>query len=167
MHQQSTLAIARKAYKTSNWSVQQSKRMPYQFHHRLTVRNCVIIYNVPLVESLKNTSGGSRGGPPLFLDQTGAWGAEKNFLGDSAPCPPLPLSKGLDDCPPLSQGLDLALNTDMHYTGEHNEQYHNTMKDLLVPNVASQKDGKLAAHCRAKWYCNTVSPHVPLKMLYH
>ena len=90
MHQQSTLAIARKAYKTLNWSVQQSKRMPYQFHHRLTVRNCVIIYNVPLVESLKNTSGGSRGGPPLFLDQTGAWGAEKNFLGDSAPCPPSP-----------------------------------------------------------------------------
>ena len=26
-------------------SVQRSKRMPYQFHHRLSVRNCVIIYH--------------------------------------------------------------------------------------------------------------------------
>ena len=88
--------------------------MPYQFHHRLTVRNCVIIYNVPLVESLKNTSGGSRGGPPLFLDQTGGLRGREKFFGRQRPLPPLPLSKGLDDCPPLSQGLDLALNTDMH-----------------------------------------------------
>ena len=27
-------------------SVQRSKRMPYQFHHRLSVRNCVIIYHL-------------------------------------------------------------------------------------------------------------------------
>ena len=26
-------------------SVQRSKRMPYQFHHRLSVRNCVIMYH--------------------------------------------------------------------------------------------------------------------------
>ena len=45
---------------------------------------------------------------PLFLDQTEAQRAEKNFLGD---CPPS-LFKGLDDQappPPLSQGLDQAL----------------------------------------------------------
>ena len=34
--------------------------------------------------------------PPLFLDQTEARGAEKNFFGD-----PPPLSQGLDDPPPL------------------------------------------------------------------
>ena len=52
-------------------------------------------------------SGGSRGGTPLFLDQTEAQRAEKFFGGDRNPCP---LSKGLDDQPPnLSQGLDSAL----------------------------------------------------------
>ena len=42
--------------------------------------------------------------PLLFLDQTEAQRAEKTFFGD-----PPPLSKVLDDCPPLSQGLDAAL----------------------------------------------------------
>ena len=47
-------------------------------------------------------TGGSRGGSPLFLDQTEAWRAEKNFLR----LPPL-LSQGLDDPPPppLSESL--------------------------------------------------------------
>ena len=51
----------------------------------------------------KSYSGGSRGGvrgprvtPPLFLDQTEARGAEKNF-GD---CPLPLLFQGLDDRPP-------------------------------------------------------------------
>ena len=46
--------------------------------------------------------------PPLFLDQSEARRAEKNFLQIAPP----PLSKGLDDHhppPPLSQGLDPAL----------------------------------------------------------
>ena len=45
-------------------------------------------------------------GPPLFLDQTEARRAEKNFGGDRS-------SPGLDDHPPppLSQGLDPALHT--------------------------------------------------------
>ena len=43
----------------------------------------------------------------LFLDQSEARRAEKNFFGDSSP----PFSKGLDDRPPLSQGLDPALQT--------------------------------------------------------
>ena len=44
-------------------------------------------------------------GPPLFLDQTEARRAKKNFL-ETAPPP----SKGLDDWGPLlSQGLDPAL----------------------------------------------------------
>ena len=30
---------------TLNWSVRRSRKMRYQFHHRLTVRNCVIIYH--------------------------------------------------------------------------------------------------------------------------
>ena len=57
-------------------------------------------------------SGGSRGGAapaPLFLGQTEAWRAEKNFF-ETRP----PLSQGLDDCPPPllpppppSEGLDL------------------------------------------------------------
>ena len=52
-------------------------------------------------------SGGSRGGPPLFLDQTEARRAEKNVFGDPTP----PLSKGLDDQDPsLSQGLDTVLS---------------------------------------------------------
>ena len=46
--------------------------------------------------------------PPLVLDQTEALTAEKkNF---STPPPPPALSKGQDDRPPLSQGLDPALN---------------------------------------------------------
>ena len=51
--------------------------------------------------------GEGHGWPTLpFLDQTTeAWRAEKNFFGDRAP----PLSKGLDDPPPSSQGLDPAL----------------------------------------------------------
>lgn len=45
---------------------------------------------------------------PLILDQTDAWKAEKIILGDP------PFSKGLDDRPPpLSQGLDLSLQTVM------------------------------------------------------
>ena len=50
----------------------------------------------------KSGSGGSRGGargprvPPLFLDQTEARGAEKDF-GDSPP----PVSQDLDDRPLL------------------------------------------------------------------
>ena len=57
------------------------------------------------------SSGGSRGGargaqaPPLFLDQTEAQRAENFFFGHRPP----PLSKGLDDPHPLSQGLDPAL----------------------------------------------------------
>ena len=42
--------------------------------------------------------------PLLFLDQTEAQRAKKIFFGD-----PPPLSKVLDDYPPLSQGLDPAL----------------------------------------------------------
>ena len=44
------------------------------------------------------------GAAPLLLDQTEVRGAEKNFFGDYPP-----LSKDLDDCPPLSQGLHPAL----------------------------------------------------------
>ena len=46
---------------------------------------------------------------PLFLDQTEARRAEKNFLGDRHTPPPL--SKGLDDRspPPTYQRLDPAL----------------------------------------------------------
>ena len=49
-------------------------------------------------------SGGSRGGargprvPPLFLDQTEARGAEKDF---GVPPPPPPVSQDLDDRPLL------------------------------------------------------------------
>ena len=43
-------------------------------------------------------------GPPLFSDQTEARRADKIFFGDRPPS-----SKGLDDCPPLTQGLDPAL----------------------------------------------------------
>ena len=64
--------------------------------------------------SLPHSSGGSRGGargarppPPLFLDQTGARRAEKNFFGDCSPA----LFQGLDDrVPPLSQGLNPAMH---------------------------------------------------------
>ena len=40
--------------------------------------------------------------PLLFLDQTEAQRAKKNFFGGTGP----PLSKVLDDPPPPSQGLD-------------------------------------------------------------
>ena len=40
--------------------------------------------------------GGGGHPPPLTLDQTEVWGAEKNFVWDWAP----PLSQGLDDRPP-------------------------------------------------------------------
>ena len=62
-----------------------------------------------------NNSGGSRGGArgarplsPLVLDQTEALKAEKKNFPHQPPPPPL--SKGQDDRPPLSQGLDPALN---------------------------------------------------------
>ena len=51
----------------------------------------------------KHLSGGSRwgarGAPSLFLDQTDARRAEKNFFGDHPlrPHPPSPLSQDLDD----------------------------------------------------------------------
>ena len=43
---------------------------------------------------------------PLFLDQTEAKMAEKNFF-ETGP----PFSQDLDDSPPLSGGLDLPLQT--------------------------------------------------------
>ena len=46
-------------------------------------------------------------GAPLFLDQTEAWRAEKTFFRDHPPPPPL--SQGLDDRAPLSEGLDPPL----------------------------------------------------------
>jgi len=61
----------------------------------------------------KGCSGGSRGGawgPHLFLDQTEARRAEKFFFWDR---PPLRLSHGLDDRPPLSEGLDPPLRCRM------------------------------------------------------
>ena len=55
-------------------------------------------------------SGGSRGGPPLFLDQNVARRAEKFFRVDA---PPPPLCQGLDGRPPpptpSSEGLDPPL----------------------------------------------------------
>ena len=57
-------------------------------------------------QSVYQISGESRAGacPPLFLDQTEAQRAEKNFFKTA---PPLPLSRGLDDrTPSLSEGLD-------------------------------------------------------------
>ena len=59
----------------------------------------------------KNYSGGSRGGarvPPLFLDQTVARGAEKIFFWN--PPPPPYLRVWMTGPPPLSQGLDPALD---------------------------------------------------------
>ena len=53
-------------------------------------------------------SGGYRGGPPLFLDQTEALTSEKKFL---EPAPP-PSSPDLDDhtlSPHLSEGMDPPL----------------------------------------------------------
>ena len=52
-------------------------------------------------------SGGSReGGPHLFVDQTEGQRAKKLFLETAPP----PLSKGVDERPPLSQALDPALH---------------------------------------------------------
>ena len=49
--------------------------------------------------------------PPLFLDQTEAQGAGKNFFKTS----PHPLSQGLNDRPPLlSEGLDPPLHQTLH-----------------------------------------------------
>ena len=56
------------------------------------------------------SSGGYRGGPPLFLDQTEALRSEKKFL-KTAPPPP-PSSPDLDDhtlSPHLSEGMDPPL----------------------------------------------------------
>ena len=56
-------------------------------------------------------SGGYRGGPPLFLDQTEALTSEKKFL-EPAPPPPPPSSPDLDDhtlSPHLSEGMDPPL----------------------------------------------------------
>ena len=55
--------------------------------------------------------GGTQGGrPPLFLDQTKARRAEKNFFADR---PPLSQGRG-DRAPPLFQDLDSALNRGGH-----------------------------------------------------
>ena len=57
--------------------------------------------------------GGLSGGvaPPLFLDQSKARRADK-FFGETAPLPPSPLYKGLDDRAPWAQLFEgrLALN---------------------------------------------------------
>ena len=58
-------------------------------------------------------SGGYRGGPPLFLDQTEALTSEKKFLEPAVPPPP-PSSPppDLDDrtlSPHLSEGMDPPL----------------------------------------------------------
>ena len=47
---------------------------------------------------LKQSSGGSRGGaaPPLFVDQTEAQRAEKQFFETAPPPTPPTLSEGLD-----------------------------------------------------------------------
>ena len=98
--------------------------MSYQFHHRVTVRNCVFIY------SLKSK---------VFQLLT--------YIRQERP----------------------------------NEQYRNTVKDLLLPNTVSQKDEKphtaglddtAIPHIKIKiteiplekkaQYRNTVNPHVPL-----
>ena len=83
-------------------------------------------------------SGGSRGGarggpPPLFLDQTEARRAEKHFFG--RPPPPPPLSKDLDDRPPLSQGLDSAI------------QHHSPGITL---NLRCERLGRLRNICRER-----------------
>ena len=56
----------------------------------------------------RGSRGGARGawGPPLFLDQTEARWAEKNFFRDRPPS-----LYGLNDwSPPFSEGLDPPLN---------------------------------------------------------
>ena len=67
-----------------------------------------MIGNTPVADPGEGPGGAPA--PPLFLDQTEARRAEKNFGGDRS-------SPGLDDRqphpppPPLSQGLDPALHT--------------------------------------------------------
>ena len=58
------------------------------------------------IYSVADAGEGPGGGlPPLFLDQTEAWRAEKTFWR-----PPPPFSNGVDDRQPRSvQGLDPAL----------------------------------------------------------
>ena len=43
-----------------------------------------------------------------------------------------------------------------------NEQYHNTVKDLLLSNTVTQKDIKPHTAGQDAQYRNTVNPHVPL-----
>ena len=52
------------------------------------------------VYSFGSQGGARRAWSPLFLDQTEAPRAEKNFVETAPPPPP---------CPTLSQGLDLAM----------------------------------------------------------
>ena len=54
------------------------------------------------------SSGRSRGGHPLFLDQTEARRAEKNFIWDRPP-PSLISGSGWPSLHPLSEGLDPPL----------------------------------------------------------
>ena len=65
---------------------------------------------IPIISSsLIISSGGSRRGPPLFLDQTEARRVEQKCFGVRGGPPPQ-LCKGLGDrAPLLSQGLDPAL----------------------------------------------------------
>ena len=58
------------------------------------------------VLQLSIVSGGSRGAPHLFLDQTEAQRTEKTFFLDRTPSP---LSKGLDDPHFLPEGLNPPL----------------------------------------------------------
>ena len=56
----------------------------------------------------------------------------------------LPISSQIN-CQKLCNHLPLVKslkNTDVHQTGERNEHYRNIVKDLLLPNNVSQKDGK-------------------------
>ena len=69
--------------------------------------NSVLKSLVGAFTPVRNPGEGSEGSaspPPLFLDQTEDQKAEKSFLGTSPPSPPL--SQGLDDRSPLSEGLD-------------------------------------------------------------
>ena len=59
----------------------------------LVVGNSVPFNFFNLAATVLLISDESRGGPPLFLDQTETHRAEKNFLGH-APPPPLPYLKG-------------------------------------------------------------------------
>ena len=93
----------------------------YYSHFKITEFSQYQYFNDQVVGLLKSrnkkastSSGGSRGGvqgahpPVLFLDQTETWRAEKNLFWDR---PPPPISRGLDGCPPLSEGLNLPLTS--------------------------------------------------------